>query len=177
VQALIRTGDDVGVSLTLAKAVEEVNRNQKQVMVRKLMQHFGAAALKNAHIAIWGLAFKPKTDDVREAPALVICKALLEAGASLSLFDPEARETFAHALGTHPKVRYAQTNYEALEGADALVICTEWNEFRRPNYGRIKELLRQPIIFDGRNILDRAALTEHGITYYCIGRPEIHTLK
>jgi UDPglucose 6-dehydrogenase len=177
VQALIRTGDDAGVSLTLAKAVEEVNRNQKQVMVRKLMQHFGAAALKNAHIAIWGLAFKPKTDDVREAPALVICKALLEAGASLSLFDPEARATFAHALGTHPKVRYAQTNYEALEGADALVICTEWNEFRRPNYGRIKELLRQPVIFDGRNILDRAALTEHGFTYYCVGRPEIHKLK
>ncbi len=173
VQALIRTGADFGVSLTLAKSVEEVNRNQKQVMVQKLLAHFGTDRLKGAHIAIWGLAFKPKTDDVREAPALVVCKALVEAGAKLSLFDPEARGTFAQSFGNHPSVTYTETNYDALEGADALVICTEWNEFRRPNYKRMKELLRQPVIFDGRNILDRATLSAEGFTYYSIGRPEL----
>jgi UDPglucose 6-dehydrogenase len=173
VQALIRTASDAGVEFTLSKAVEEVNKAQKQVLVTKVRSHFAREGLSGKHFALWGLAFKPKTDDVREAPALSVCKALLEAGATLSLFDPEATKTFQVALGSQPGVTYAETNYDALKGADALLICTEWNEFRRPNYSRMKELLKHPLIFDGRNILDRKALSLEGFTYYCIGRPEV----
>jgi UDPglucose 6-dehydrogenase len=173
VQALNRTGQDFGVEMKLSRSIEEVNKAQKKVLGRKILSHFGASGVKGRHFAVWGLAFKPKTDDVREAPALVLCKELLEAGATLSLFDPEAMKTFEQLLGKHPNVSYVANNYDALKGADALVICTEWNEFRRPNFKKMKELLKQPLIFDGRNILDRSVLAAEGFTYHCIGRKPV----
>jgi UDPglucose 6-dehydrogenase len=173
VQALIRTGQDFGLDLKLSRSVEEVNKAQKKVLGKKILSHFGASGVKGRQFAIWGLAFKPKTDDVREAPAQVLCKELLDAGASLRLFDPEAMKTFEHLLGKHPNVSYESNSYDALKGSDALIICTEWNEFRRPNFKKMKELLKQPLIFDGRNILDRSVLAAEGFTYHCIGRKPV----
>ena len=120
--------------------------------------------------AVWGLAFKPKTDDTREAPALVICKELIERGAKIQAFDPEAMETFSWRLGDSPQIIYTANNYEALKGADALIICTEWNEFRRPNYTRMKELVKTGVIFDGRNIFDPEKMNEEGFIYNSVGR-------
>ena len=173
VQALIRTGKDHGVRMLVSESVEEVNKEQKQVIVTKLVDHFGAANVKGKKIAIWGLAFKPKTDDVREAPALVVISSLLEMGAEISAFDPEGTENFKLAIGEHAGLHYVENNYEALEGADALVICTEWNEFRNPNFSKIKELLATPLIFDGRNIYNANDMSEHGFTYHSIGRPSV----
>ncbi len=170
VQALVRTGRDFGVELKVAIAVEEVNKRQKFVIVEKLRNHF-KGDLKGKKIAVWGLAFKPKTDDVRDAPALVVCSELAKLGATLSVFDPEARETFEAKIGKNPSIQYADNNYAALEGADALVICTEWNEFRRPNMSKVKQLMKTPLIFDGRNIFDPKRIREQGFTYFCMGRP------
>jgi len=170
VQALIRTGKDHGVDLQICKSVEEVNARQKQQLPRKVKEYFGKDGLKGKRLAIWGLAFKPKTDDVREAPAIVVCQELLKAGALLCAYDPEARETFETAFCKHAGLTYAGSSYEALDGADALVICTEWNEFRRPKFERIKQLMAQPVIFDGRNIFEPARMAERGFVYHGIGR-------
>jgi UDPglucose 6-dehydrogenase len=174
VQALIRTGDDHGVDMRIASAVEEVNRNQKRVLVKKIDEYFGgAAAVKGKTFGIWGLAFKPKTDDTREAPALTICDALLERGASVRAFDPEANDTFLARMGERIGVTYVENNYAALEGADALIICTEWNAFRQPNFAKIKQMLSLPVIFDGRNIYEPEDMRTHGFTYFSIGRPRV----
>lgn len=170
VQALIRTGRDNGIELHVARATEDANRIQKTVLARKVLEHFGSGGLKDKTIAVWGLAFKPKTDDVREAPALVVCRSLLEAGAKLNAFDPEAMENFRSLIGPQEKLHYFETNYQALEGADALIICTEWNEFRRPNFERMRSMMKQPLIFDGRNIFDPQRMAARGFTYFCIGR-------
>ena len=173
VQALINTGKTFGADLLIAKAVEEVNHNQKQVLVRKIVEHFGASGLKGKHFAMWGLAFKPKTDDVREAPALVICEELLRLGASVTAFDPEANETFRERLGDHAGMTFSTNNYEALNKADALIVCTEWNAFRQPNFKKVKESLTNPVIFDGRNIYTPEEMRAHGFSYYSIGRPSV----
>jgi len=173
VQALIRTGKDHGVELLISRSVEEVNKHQKQLMVRKIVEHFGENKIRGKTFAVWGLAFKPKTDDVREAPALAICSELVKLGASVRAYDPEANGTFQEKFGNHTNVEYFESNYDALRGADALVICTEWNAFRQPNFKKIKGELVSPVIFDGRNIYDVADMRAHGFTYYSVGRPAV----
>ncbi len=171
VQALIRTGKDYDLELKIPIATEEVNRRQKSLMVQKIKSRFGAEGLAGKSVAIWGLAFKPRTDDVREAPALTVCRELLNLGASLQVYDPEANDTFANAFGASDKIEYATSSYSALEGADMLVICTEWNEFRNPDYEKMSELMKSKLVFDGRNILSRREMKAHGFAYYPVGRP------
>jgi UDPglucose 6-dehydrogenase len=173
VQALIRTGKDHGVELKISRAVEDVNKDQKLLMVRKVLEHYGADGVRGKTFAVWGLAFKPKTDDVREAPALTICAELLRLGARVKAFDPEANETFEASFGARDGIEYVQNNYEALRGADALMVCTEWNAFRQPNFARIKEELSRPIVFDGRNIYDPEDMRGHGFVYYSVGRSKV----
>jgi UDPglucose 6-dehydrogenase len=173
VQALIRTGKDHGVDLLISRSVEEVNKNQKMLMVSKIVEHFGESKVRGKTFALWGLAFKPKTDDVREAPALSICSELVKLGASVRAYDPEANVTFREKFGNHTNVEYFDSNYDALKGADALVICTEWNAFRQPNFKKIKAELVSPVIFDGRNIYEVADMRAHGFTYYSVGRPAV----
>lgn len=170
VKALLKSANECGMQLEISKAAEQVNDAQKRLIVDKVKKHFGPTGIKGKRIAIWGLAFKPRTDDVREAPALVIVSELLKLGAELALFDPEAMTTFAQAIGEHAHIRYTKSNYEALQGADALVVCTEWNEFRRPNFIKVKEAMKTPIVFDGRNIFEAKRMESLGFTYYCIGR-------
>jgi UDPglucose 6-dehydrogenase len=173
VQALIRTGKDHDVDLRIARAVEDVNQSQKKVLVHKIISHYGSDKLKGKTFAMWGLAFKPKTDDVREAPALSICSELVQLGARVRAFDPEANETFRERFGDSSAVEYVENNYAALEGADALIVCTEWNAFRQPNFEKIAQTLTTPTIFDGRNIYDPEDMKEHGFVYYSIGRQPV----
>ncbi len=166
VQALIKTADSYSYSLKVLKAVEEVNNAQKSVLVNKLMKHFNYD-LKGKTFALWGLAFKPQTDDMREAPSLVIIRKLLEAGAHVKTYDPVAMKEAERILGN--KVEYGQDQYDVLIDADALLIATEWPEFKFPNFNIMKKLLKNPVILDGRNIYDLNELKDRGITYYCIG--------
>jgi UDPglucose 6-dehydrogenase len=166
VKALIRFSADKDYDFEVLKAVESVNDRQKRVLIRKLQHHFGS--LKGRTIGIWGLAFKPKTDDMREAPAIVIVKALLEQGAKVQAFDPEAQRMARNIFGA--KITYASKSYDALKGADALVIVTEWHEFREPDFARMRKLMRSPVIFDGRNIYHPKQMKAHGFTYSSIGR-------
>jgi UDPglucose 6-dehydrogenase len=167
VKALIRTSQENGYSLEILKAVENVNNRQKQVLSTKIFKHFGKN-LKGKTFALWGLSFKPQTDDMREAPSLVIIEQLLEAGASVKAYDPVAMKEAKHKLGD--RITYAKDMYEALIDADALAIVTEWPEFRVPNYSIMEKLLVKKVIFDGRNIYDPAEMKEYGYIYYSIGR-------
>ncbi len=153
--------------MLLLKAVEAVNERQKGLLVEKVKRHFGAD-LSGLTFALWGLAFKPRTDDMRDAPAITVIESLLSAGAQVQAFDPEAMAEAKKIFGA--RIGYASRNYDALEGAAALLILTEWNEFRRPDFERIKQLLKQPVIFDGRNIYDPKDLQKLGFQYYSIGR-------
>lgn len=173
VQALIRTGKDHGVGLRIARAVEDVNHSQKKLLVQKIVSHFGEENIRGKTFAMWGLAFKPKTDDVREAPALEICSQLVQLGARVKAFDPEANETFRARFGEHASVEYVDNNYEAIQGAHALVVCTEWNAFRQPNFKRIREALVEPVVFDGRNLYELSEMQAHGFAYYSVGRPTV----
>ena len=167
VAALLNTGKANEYNLEILNAVESVNRRQKLVVVDKIKKHFGSR-LKGKTIALWGLAFKPNTDDMREAPSQTIIEALLREGASVRGFDPAAMEEAKRRLGK--RIKFYKGNYEALKDADALVVLTEWNEFRRPDFARIKSLLKEPVIFDGRNIYDPKVMKEKGFVYYGIGR-------
>ncbi len=167
VSALLNTSRTYDHELHILDAVEAVNRRQKLVLVDKIKKHFGGK-LKGKQIALWGLAFKPNTDDMREAPSLTIIESLLREGASIRAFDPAAMEEAKHRVGK--SIKLCDSNYDAVKGADALVVVTEWNEFRRPDFDRIKSLLRTPVIFDGRNIYDPKVMKEKGFTYYGIGR-------
>jgi UDPglucose 6-dehydrogenase len=153
--------------MSLMKAVEQVNERQKRVLVEKIKRRFGAK-LSGKTFAVWGLAFKPRTDDMRDAPAIIVIEALLQMGARIQAFDPEATVEARKIFGD--RIVYAARNYDALDGASALLVLTEWNEFRRPDFERIKELLKEPIIFDGRNIYDPVDLKKLGFDYYSIGR-------
>jgi len=167
VQAVVRTAAEHGYQFRIIEAVEKVNELQKQLLVDMVQKRFGKD-LKGRHFAIWGLAFKPNTDDMREAPAVVVIEALLAAGATVAAHDPEAmHECQKRYLGD--KIRYTDVPMKALEGADALVLVTEWNEFRRPDFDAVKALLKQPIIFDGRNIYSRSTLERQGFEYHGIG--------
>lgn len=170
VQALIRTADENGYSLEILKAVESVNYRQKSVLFHKISAHFNGD-LKGKKFALWGLAFKPKTDDMREAPSLVIIEKLLEAGANVAAYDPVAMEEGKRILGD--KIDFAKDEYDACIDADALVLITEWAEFRLPNFRVLQKLLKNSVIFDGRNIYDRDELAELSFTYYGIGRKPV----
>src|SRR5216117_3675075 len=167
VKALIRTGETKGVSLDILKAVEAANERQKRVLFDKLMRHFDNK-LRGETIAVCGLAFKAETDDVRESPALVLVEALLDAGATVRVHDPAALETARRHFGD--RVCYASQAYDALTGAAALAIVTEWLEYRNPDFAKIKQLLARPLIVDGRNLYDPERLARLGLTYDSIGR-------
>lgn len=174
VQALIRTAADNGIELKIGRAVEEVNYRQKEVLVTRILEHFGGpSGVKGKRFAVWGLAFKPKTDDTREAPALTVIGNLVKHGATIQAYDPEAMKSFEVRMGKHPAVSYVGGNYEALTGADALIVCTEWKAFQQPNFSKLKELLKQPLVFDGRNIFSLKEMKREGFTYYSIGRPVV----
>ncbi|MCA1585604.1 MAG: UDP-glucose/GDP-mannose dehydrogenase family protein [Acidobacteria bacterium] len=166
VKALVRFSADKKYDFKILQAVDSVNELQKRALVKKLEAHFGS--LKGRTIGVWGLAFKPKTDDMREAPAVVIINALVDKGAKVQAFDPEAMKVAKRIFGN--KVSYATKSYEALRGSDALVIVTEWHEFREPDFVRMRKLMRTPVIFDGRNLYDPKQITAQGFTYYSIGR-------
>jgi UDPglucose 6-dehydrogenase len=154
----------------MMEAVDEVNEAQKNVLFQKIETHF-SGTLRDRTIAIWGLAFKPRTDDIREAPAMVLINSLLEAGADLRVHDPEALANVRAIYGE--RLTYCDRPYGALEQADALVIATEWNEFRNPDFEIMIRLLRQPVIFDGRNVFDLARMTAMGFTYHGMGRAAV----
>ena len=169
VKALIRMAEEVGTKTRVLQAVEDVNDDQKSVLVHKVKKYFGKD-LTGLTFAIWGLAFKPKTDDMREAPAITIINGLLEAGAKVQVFDPVAMDEAKYIFGDNLKLKYTIGNYEALKGADALLLITEWNQFRYPDFDKMKNLLKNPIIFDGRNQYNPKELREKGFIYYGIGR-------
>ncbi|KVH30821.1 UDP-glucose 6-dehydrogenase [Burkholderia cepacia] len=180
VQALIRTAGENGQPLRILEAVEAANHAQKDVLIGKIEQRFGAD-LTGREFAVWGLAFKPNTDDMREAPSRRLIAALLERGATVRAYDPvavdEARRVFALDFGTDPdalaRLHLVDTQDIAVTGADALVIVTEWKEFRSPDFTRLKAELKAPVIFDGRNLYEPDAMAELGIDYYAIGRPYV----
>ena len=170
VQALIKSSDEVDYEFEILKAVEKVNANQKLHLVDKVKKYYNNN-LQGKHFALWGLAFKPNTDDIREAPALSIIDALTEAGATITSFDPEAMPNVKGQIGD--KIKYASNQYQALEGADALLIATEWSEFRTPDFERMEQVLaNNKIIFDGRNLFDVAKMNELGYHYESIGRAD-----
>ena len=171
VKAMINTAEEFHYELRVLKAVEAVNQDQKSVLFNKIMNYF-AHDIKGKTIAIWGLSFKPLTDDMREAPSLVIIEKLLGAGARVKAYDPVAVKEAKRYLDD--RITYSNHQYEALKGADCLVMVTEWPEFRFPDFSTIKELLRTPAIFDGRNIYDHAEMKRLGFDYFCIG---INTIK
>lgn len=167
VRALIHAADQVGISLDIVKSAHNVNDKQINRFADRIFAHYGND-LKGKHFALWGLAFKPNTDDTREAPAFTIIERLLEAGATISAYDQEAVENTKLRFGD--KIQYAENMYAALENADSLIIATEWTQFRTPNFDRIKDALKENLIFDGRNLYDLKEMEELGVEYYCIGR-------
>ena len=167
VKALIRTAEEHGYSMRVLKMVEAVNESQKDILFRKLSAYYGGD-LRGKTVALWGLAFKPETDDMREAPALVLISRLAEAGCRIRVYDPAAIEAAKRRLGD--AVFYARDMYDAVLDADALLLVTEWKEFRLPAWGVIKKTMNRPVIFDGRNIYDPEELDEQGIVYHCIGK-------
>jgi UDPglucose 6-dehydrogenase len=166
VKAILKFAVDKGYEFEILKAVEAVNQRQKGRLVAKMQAHLGDLAGKT--IALWGLAFKPRTDDMREAPAITIVDLLLRAGAKVQAYDPEATRVAKGIFGT--KVQLAEKSYDALKGADALAVVTEWNEFREPDFARMRKLMRAPVVFDGRNIYSPEQMRAQGFTYVSIGR-------
>jgi len=169
VQALIKSSSEVGYDFKILNAVEEVNANQKTIIVPKIKNYFGN--LKGKKIAIWGLAFKADTDDIREAPAMYIIDELKSLGAEIIAFDPEAMDNIKEIYGD--SIQFGKNAYEVLEGADALLIATEWGVFRNPDFDKMGKLLNEKVIFDGRNLYDLEKMTDLGFRYYSIGRQEV----
>lgn len=167
VKALIKTGDDYGHSMDVLKAVEAVNEKQKAVLFTKIMKHYGND-IRGKRFGMWGLSFKPATDDMREAPALVLIDCLLDAGASVCAFDPVAMDECKRKIGD--KIEYATNMYDALKEADAMIVVTEWQEFKVPKFTYIEKALKEKLIFDGRNIYSSQQMQEFGYVYYGIGR-------
>jgi UDPglucose 6-dehydrogenase len=169
IRAAIAMGDEE-VTMPLLRAVEQVNDRQKLILVEKVRGHFGSD-LTGRTFAVWGLSFKPRTDDMREAPSVVVIEDLLIKGARVQAYDPEAMAEAKKIFGD--RIQFSNRNYEALQGADGLLIITDWNEFRRPNFQRIKEFLKSPVVFDGRNLYDPAEMRRMGFMYYSIGRKNV----
>ena len=170
VQALIRSSKKVGYDFKILNSVEEVNTSQKTIIVPKIKNYFGNN-LSGKKIAVWGLAFKPDTDDIREAPSRYIIDELLECGAKISAFDPEAMDNIKAIY--LDKINFGTNNYEVLEDADALLIATEWSVFRNPDFTRVSQLMKEKVIFDGRNLYDLQKMTSLGYRYYSIGRKDV----
>ncbi len=168
IEALINTGNEFNCDMSLLKSVNKINKNQREMFVKKITDYFGND-LSGKKIAVWGLAFKPKTNDMREAPAITIINDLLKCGAEICAYDPKAMET-SKELYLKDSISYAKNSYEALENVDAMLLLTEWNEFRRPDFDKMKMLMKNPLIFDGRNQYDPIRLKEKGFKYFCIGR-------
>jgi len=166
VKAMVHFAAEKEYDFKILKAVEQVNTSQKTRMVGRMRAHFGS--LKGKTVAVWGLAFKPRTDDMREAPAIPLVKALLAEGADVQAYDPQATKVAKGIFGS--KVTLATRSYDALKGADCLVIVTEWSEFRRPDFEKMRKLMRSPIIFDGRNLFTPEQMKQSGFTYYSVGR-------
>ncbi len=171
VKAIIKTGETVGYKLRLLQAVEDVNNDQKHVIVKKIIEQFGVN-LKDLTFSLWGLSFKPKTDDMREAPSLIIINELIKMGAKVKAYDPVAMEEAKRILGD--KIEYGDDPYEVLIDSDGLIVITEWPEFRIPNFKVLEKLLKNKIIFDGRNIYEPNEIVDNGFSYYSIGRAAIH---
>ncbi|HST08158.1 MAG TPA: nucleotide sugar dehydrogenase, partial [Gemmatimonadaceae bacterium] len=168
VKALVRMGTECGVALDVLSAVNSTNERQKGLLLQKLRRALGGD-IGGKRVAVWGLAFKAGTDDMREAPSLTLIEALLAERVSICAHDPAAMEHTRALLGN--RIDYAETNYEALAGADALVVVTDWNEYRHPDFERVKRTLKQPVIVDGRNLYDVEKMRELGVRYHSIGRP------
>jgi UDPglucose 6-dehydrogenase len=167
VQAVVRTAAKAGYDFRILQAVEAVNETQKRLLFDIVSDHY-EGDLSGKHFAVWGLSFKPNTDDMREAPSVVVINNLLAAGATVTAFDPEAIEECKH-MHLGDKIKYASNPMEALDAADAMILITEWNEFRRPDFDEVKSRMNSPVIFDGRNIYSRKTLTGLGFTYYGMG--------
>ena len=167
VKALIKTGNEYGVNMSIIKCADDANKQQRKLFIDKITEKFGNN-LSDKTFAVWGLAFKPKTNDMREAPAITIINALLEMGAKIKACDPKAVESAKFIFGD--KIEYYTKSYDTLEDVDAMLLLTEWNEFRRPDFERMKSLMKTPVIFDGRNQYDSNRMTEKGFEYYCIGK-------
>ena len=167
VKALIKTGEENNCEMSIIKSADNTNKMQRQLFIDKITNRFGQD-LKGKTFAIWGLSFKPKTDDMREAPAITVINSLLERGAKIKAYDPKATEVAKTIFGD--KITYSEKSYYALTDADALIVLTEWNEFRRPDFEKIKATLKSSVIFDGRNLYNVVRLKEMGIEYYCIGK-------
>ncbi len=167
VKALIKTGADNGIDMNIIKSADETNKQQRQLFINKIIARFGED-LTGKTFAVWGLAFKPKTDDMREAPAITIINDLLNRGAKVQAYDPKAMNSAKYHF--QDRITYAKSSYETLNNADALLLLTEWNEFRRPDMDRIKELLKTPIIFDGRNQYNMERTVQRGFEYVCVGK-------
>ena len=167
VTALVHLARSLDVPVHLMESVDRVNTLQKQVLPRKIRAHYGSA-LKGKTLAVWGLSFKPRTDDIREAPALTLIDAMLSEGVQLRVHDPEALANVRQLYGD--RLVYCDRPYGALEGADGLAIVTEWQEFRRPDFDVMRRLMREPVIFDGRNLYEPKTMAGHGFKYYAIGR-------
>lgn len=168
VQALLRMGNDVEYFPKILEAVEDVNQRQKRLLIDKVMRHF-QQDIVGKRFALWGLAFKPKTDDMREAPSIVIIEALLRHGANVVVYDPVAIQVAKQLFGE--RIHYVTRNYDALKNADGLLVVTEWDEFRRPDWEKMKTLMHSPVVFDGRNIYEPDKMRQSGFVYYGIGRP------
>jgi UDPglucose 6-dehydrogenase len=170
VRSIIHSAEEQGLDFSLLRSVDEVNNRQKRRLYEKMVGHYNGS-LKGRTFGVWGLAFKPRTDDMREAPAIGLIEDLLREGCTIKVHDPEAMDVAKKIFGD--RISYHRQNYEALEGADALLIVTEWNEFRRPDFDRIKRLLKEPIIFDGRNLWEPKSMLQQGFSYFPIGRSPV----
>ena len=170
IQALQHTAGEYGMQLTIVDAVEKANRTQKQRLLEKVRVRFGEQ-LDGKHFAIWGLSFKPNTDDMREAPSRVVINGLISRGATVSVYDPVAMEEGKKIFAKESGLRFASSTTAALDGADALIIVTEWKEFRSPDFEDMKKRLKNPVVFDGRNLYDPATMRDAGLEYFSVGRP------
>jgi len=170
VRAIVHTAQEKGIDFSLLRSVDDVNNRQKRRLFEKVHTFYNGT-LKGRTFGVWGLAFKPRTDDMREAPSIHLIEDLLRAGCSVRVHDPEAMDVAKKIFGEH--ITYHRQNYEAVDGADALCVVTEWNEFRRPDFDRIRRLLKEPVIFDGRNLWEPKTMQEIGFTYFPIGRPSV----
>jgi len=170
VAALLKSSAATGIEMRVLNAVTSANDFQKNYVFQKISRHFGE--LKGRRIAVWGLSFKPGTDDVRESPAEILIQSLLDAGASVICHDPQGQKNFAKEFGEHPSLSYSESAYEALHGADALVLVTEWSEYKRPNWDKVKGLMKEPALFDLRNQYEAYDLISRGFHYECVGRPD-----
>jgi UDPglucose 6-dehydrogenase len=167
IKALIDTGRQHSYDMQILEAVDEVNQNQSTRFVERVRQHF-QGNLRDKRLAVWGLSFKPRTNDMRDAPSIKIIEKLLAEGAVVAAYDPEAMEEAKRIFGG--RIQLSSNNYGCIEGADALLLVTEWQAFRNPNFERMKSTMRHPVVFDGRNIYDPVQLRQLGFTYYSVGR-------